>query len=174
MTFLSLLSQHVSYLDAYTLFSMPRVCILFIHLWPAQDAGKRNKRIRLSVCASALLPEPRECGSCLVLALSLVPLAAMLNEVRWCHAGQVTFGESSCHWAAEVPQELQSVIIILMTHIALLAMSSLVCVKANEQCPNCKINLKNILIKDHPHHLAPPLSSSVVIVPYVLLQFLNI
>lgn len=75
-------------------------------------------------------------------------LAAMLNEVRWCHAGQVTLcAEPSCHRAEAVPQECQSVIIILMTCIALLAMSSLVCAKANEQHPNCKINWKTFWLK---------------------------
>lgn len=75
-------------------------------------------------------------------------LAAMLKEVRWCHAGQVTLcAQPSCHWAEAVPQEFQSVIIILMTCIALLAMSSLVCAKANEQCPNCKINWKTFWLK---------------------------
>lgn len=75
-------------------------------------------------------------------------LAAMLNEVRWCHAGQVTLcAEPSCHRAETVPQECQSVIIILMTCIALLAMSSLVCAKANEQRPNCKINWKTFWLK---------------------------
>lgn len=75
-------------------------------------------------------------------------LVAMLKEVRWCHAGQVTLcAEPSCHWAEPVPQDFQSVIIILMTCIALLAMSSLVCAKANEQCPNCKINWKTFWLK---------------------------
>lgn len=75
-------------------------------------------------------------------------LAAMLNEVRWCHAGQVTScAKPSCHWAEAVPQDCQSVIIILMTCIALLAMSSLVCAKANEHCPNCKINWKTFWLK---------------------------
>lgn len=73
----------------------------------------------------------------------------MLNEVRWCHAGQVTLcAEPSCHWAEAVPQDCQSVIIILMTCIALLAMSSLVCAKANEQRPNCKINWKTFWLKN--------------------------
>lgn len=72
----------------------------------------------------------------------------MLEEVRWCHAGQVTLcAEPSCHWAEAVPQEFQSVIIILMTCIALQAMSSLVCAKANEQRPNCKINWKTFWLK---------------------------
>lgn len=105
-------------------------------------------------------------------------LAAMLKEVRWCHAGQVTLcAEPSCHWAEAVPQELQSVIIILMTCIALLAMSSLVCAKANEQRPNCKINWKTFWLKTTLTTLSFHSSSTdccsfllVVLSPFLLYQ----
>lgn len=55
-------------------------------------------------------------------------------------SGDILCRGPSCYQAEAVPQDCQSVIIILMTRKALLAMSSLVCAKANEQRPNCKIN----------------------------------
>lgn len=55
-------------------------------------------------------------------------------------SGGVVSRAPSCRGAEAVPQEGQSVIIILMTRIAMLAMSSHVCAKANGLRPNCKIN----------------------------------
>lgn len=137
---------------------------LFVHMslheWQ-RHGGSKQGAVFL-VVSPPFFDEPNWSVSACVPVMSLVQLAAMLNKVRWCHAGQVTlFGEHSCHGAETVPSECQSVIIILMTRVALLAMSSLVCAKANEQHPNCKINWKTFWLKTTlPHPSRPPSSST--------------
>lgn len=103
--------------------------------------GREKERSSFSGCVIVLLGKAKWVCSCSCVLV-------ILSEVRWCHTDQVTlFGEPSCQGAVAVPLECQSVIIILMTRIALLAMSSLVCAKANEQHPNCKINWKTFWLK---------------------------
>lgn len=137
--------------------------------------GREKERTSFSDCVIALLGKAKwVCSSSCVLVI--------LSEVRWCHTDQVTlFGEPSCQGAEAVPLECQSVIIILMTRIALLAMSSLVCAKANEQHPNCKINWKTFWLKTtlptppilHLHQLSfCPVPPSFNSLGYVLLSFL--
>lgn len=142
-----------------------------------KETGGREKETTSSCdCAIALLGKAKwVCSSSCVLVI--------LSEVRWCHADQVTlFGEPSCQGAEAVPPECHSVIIILMTRIALLAMSSLVCAKANEQHPNCKINWKTFWLKTtlptpavlHLHQLPfCPVPPSFNPLGYVLLRFLS-